>query len=130
MAHLLDESTSPRSSARLSRRHMIAGLALLVSAGLLAACSGGQNTPPTTAPSAPAQPTGAPTSASSAPTTSAAPSTVKPVTTPATGTGQSAATPAGKAVSASPASITFWHVDSGSLNKPVADAITDFEQQH
>jgi len=108
---------SSRESVRLTRRRLVAGLGLLASTGILAACSGSQSAAPTAAAAAPVN-------------TPAAAPTAPPAATAATNASQPATSPAAQAASTTPANITFWHVDSGSLNKPVQDAIVDFQQQH
>lgn len=94
------------ASVRGNRRRLLAGLGILASTGLLAACGGGQTAAPS--PTVATQPTGAASAAT--PARQAAPATAAP--------------------SSAPANLTFWHLDSGNLNKPVEGALTDFMQQN
>ncbi|HVC32292.1 MAG TPA: extracellular solute-binding protein [Chloroflexota bacterium] len=100
----------------LSRRHLLARVGILASVGLLAACGGGQSI--VSSPATSAQPTTASTS-QVAPT--------KAATTPSAKAGAPSATASS---SSAPARLTFWHLDSGNLNKPVEDALADFAKQN
>ncbi|HEY8743104.1 MAG TPA: extracellular solute-binding protein, partial [Chloroflexota bacterium] len=88
----------------VSRRRLIGGLGVLAGAGLLTACGTGQSAVAQSA------------SASAGPSTNAASTAAAPT--------------ASTSATASAAHLTFWHLDAGSLNKPVQDAITAFQQQY